>query len=130
MNSVSQAFEPGFSVSTNLQKNQQDVFVYLKMISFFCSSMAMNSHTFKFATAATGCHALNKVWIPILNEKLDCYHEFENDYDLFSIETCKSGSLAISYLPREFSQTPKFLLCCGTKITAEIIRPITVSIRY
>ena len=87
MNSVSQAFEPGFSVSTNLQKNQQDVFVYLKMISFFCSSMAMNSHTFKFATTATGCHALNKVWIPILNEKLDGYDEFGNDYDLFSIET-------------------------------------------
>lgn len=92
--------------------------------------MAMNSHTFKFATTATGCHALNKVWIPILNEKLDGYDEFGNDYDLFSIETCKLDSLAISYFPREFSQLPKFLLCCGTKITAEIIRPITASLRY
>lgn len=26
----------------------------------------------------------NKVWKPALNEKLDCYHKFENNCDLFN----------------------------------------------
>ena len=92
--------------------------------------MVINSRTFKFATAATEYHALKKVWTPVLNEKLHCYHEFGNDYDLFNIETCKSDDLAVSHLPKEFSQPPKFPLCCDTKITTEIIRPVTASVRH
>ena len=46
--------------------------------------MTSNSHTFVFILVLRGYHVFTKVWKPALNEKLDCYHKFENNCDLFS----------------------------------------------
>lgn len=46
--------------------------------------MTSNSHTFVFILVLRGYHVFNKVWKPALNGKLDCYHKFENNCDLFN----------------------------------------------
>ena len=44
---------------------------------------------------------------------LDCYHGFENTFDVFAIKTCKSNGQTVGHLPRKISRVTKFLLDRG-----------------
>ena len=54
--------------------------------------MANNSRIFEFTAAVRGFHVFRKIWKPVLNELLDCFHEQGNDFDYFSIKTCKKDN--------------------------------------
>ena len=55
-----------------------------------------------------------------MNEQLHCLQEPGNDYDVFSIKTCKTDKTTVGHLPREISRPTKFLLDRGAEIVAEI----------
>ena len=83
--------------------------------------MANNSRIFEFTAAVRGFHVFRKIWKPVLNELLDCFHEQGNDFDYFSIKTCeKDNKKTVGHLPREISRPTKFLIDCGARVTAEI----------
>ena len=52
--------------------------------------MASNSRKLEFTAAVRGFCIFRKKWKPALNEKLHYLQEPGNDYDVFSIKTCKS----------------------------------------
>ena len=82
--------------------------------------MASNSRKLELTAAVRGFHVLRKKWKPVLNEKLHCLQEPGNDYDVFSIKTCKPDKTTEDHLPREISWPTKFLLDCSAEIVAEI----------
>ena len=83
--------------------------------------MANNSRIFEFTAAVRGFHVFRKIWKPVLNELLDCFHEQGNDFDYFSIKTCeKDNKKTVGHLPREISRPTKFLIDRGARVTAEI----------
>ena len=83
--------------------------------------MANNSRIFEFTAAVRGFHVFRKIWKPVLNELLDCFHEQGNDFDYFSIKTCeKDNKKTVGHLPREISSPTKFLIDRGARVTAEI----------
>ena len=43
-----------------------------------------------------------------------------NDYDVFSIKTCKPDKITVGHLPREISRPTKFWLDRGAEIVAEM----------
>ena len=55
-----------------------------------------------------------------MNEQLHCLQEPGNDYDFFSIKTCKLDKATLGHLPREISRPTKFLLDRGAEIVGEI----------
>ena len=82
--------------------------------------MASNSRTLEFTAAVRGFHVFRKKWKPALNEQLHCSQEPGNDYDVFSIKTCKPDKTTVGHLPREISRPTKFLLDRGAETVAEI----------
>ena len=66
--------------------------------------------TSEFSSAVRGYHHYRNTWFPQESEVLDCYHEFENTFDMFAIKTCKSNGQSIEHLPRAISRVTKFLL--------------------
>ena len=83
--------------------------------------MANNSRIFEFTAAVRGFHVFLKILKPALNELLDCFHEQENDFDYFSIKTCKKNNKkTVGHLPREISRPTKFLIERGARIIAQI----------
>ena len=55
-----------------------------------------------------------------MNEQLHCLQEPGNDYDVYSIKTCKPDKTTVGHLLREMSRPTKFLLDRGVEIVAEI----------
>ena len=88
--------------------------------SFLKFNMASNSRTLESAAAVRGFHVFRKNWKPALNEQLYYLLEPGNDYDVFSIKTCKPDRTTVSHLPREISRPTKFLLDRVAEIVAEI----------
>ena len=82
--------------------------------------MAGISHTLEFTAAVRGFHVLRNKWKPAMNGQLHCLQEPDNDYDVFSIKTCKLDETTVDHLPREISRSTKFLLDCVAEIVAEI----------
>ena len=71
--------------------------------------------TVKFSCAIQGYYVNRNVCQSKENESLQCYHEPDNDYDLFAIKTYQGAEF---HLTLEISQFTKFLLDCGARITA------------
>ena len=67
-----------------------------------------------------GYHHYRNTWFPQESEVLDCYHEFENTFDMFAIKTCKSNGQIVGHLPREISRVTKFLLDRGAVVQATL----------
>ena len=59
-------------------------------------------------------------WFSQDSEVLECYHEFENTFDMFAIKTCKSNGQIVRHLPREISRGTKFLLDRGAVVQATL----------
>ena len=73
--------------------------------------MANNSRIFEFTAAVRGFHVFQKMWKPVLNKLLDCFHEQGNNFDYFSIKTCKKDNQkTVGHLPQEISRPTKFLI--------------------
>ena len=52
---------------------------------------------------------------------MDCFHEQGNDFDYFSIKTCKKDDNEIvGHFPREILRSTKFLIDRGARVTAQI----------
>ena len=82
--------------------------------------MANTEKTSELSSALTGHHHYRNTWFPEESEVLDCYHEFENSFDMFAIKTCKSYSQIEGHLPREMSRVTKFLLDRGAVLQATL----------
>ena len=86
--------------------------------------MANNGRTFEFTAAVRGFHVFRKTWKPLLNKLLNWFNEQGNDFDYFSIKTCKKDDNEIvGHLPREISRPRKFLIDRGARVTAQITNP-------
>ena len=49
--------------------------------------------TITFSCAIRGYHVYRNIWQPKENEALQCYHELDNHYELFSIKTCQDAEI-------------------------------------
>ena len=82
--------------------------------------IANTEKTSEFSSAVRGYHHYRNTWFPQESEVLDCYHEFENTFDMFAIKTCKSNGQIVGHLPREISRVTKFLLDRGAVVQATL----------
>ena len=66
-----------------------------------------------FTAAIRGFHVYKSTWKP--EQVLNCHHEEDNLYDIFSIKVCKPGNdtLIVGHLPMEISRITKFILQKG-----------------
>ena len=65
------------------------------------------------------------IWKPEEDEKLMCYHEVGNPYDMFSIKVCKPGedSQIDGHLPMEINRITQFILQrCATVSAIPIVQ--------
>ena len=62
-------------------------------------------------------------WKPGKGEILECLHEENNPYDVFSIKVCKSNNVrsAVGHLPMEISRITKFILQRGARVQRMVI---------
>ena len=51
---------------------------------------------------------------------LNCFHEENNPYDVFSIKICTSGPKIINYLAMEISQITKFIIQRGAIVITKV----------
>ena len=82
--------------------------------------MANTEKTSEFSSPVWGYHHYRNTWFPQQSEVLDCYHEFENTFNMFAIKTCKSIGQIAGHLPREISRVTKFLLDEGAVVQATL----------
>ena len=82
--------------------------------------MANTDKTSEFSSAVRGYHYYKNTWFQQESEILDCYHEFENTFDMFAIKTCKSNGQIVGHLPRKISRVTKYLLDRGTVVQATL----------
>ena len=84
--------------------------------------MASTEKTSEFSSAVRGYHYKN-TWFPQESEVLDCYHQFENTFNMFAIKTCKSNGQIVGHLPMEVSRVTKFLLDRSAVVQATLSTP-------
>ena len=82
--------------------------------------IANTEKTSEFSSAVRGYHHYRNTRFPQESEVLDCYHEFENTFDMFAIKTCKSNGQIVGHLPRQISRVTKFLLDRGAVVQATL----------
>lgn len=74
-----------------------------------------------FSAAVRGFHVYQASWKPENGEVLQCMHEKNNPYDMFSMKVCKLNSDEIvGHLPMEISRITKFIEDRGAKISLKI----------
>ena len=61
-------------------------------------------------------------WKPEEGEILECLHEENNPYDVFSIKVCKSNNAqsVVGHLPMEISRITKFILQRGARVQTTV----------
>ena len=84
------------------------------------SHHGQHKKTSEFSSFVRGYHHYRKTWFPQESEVLNCYHEFENTFDMFAIKKCKSNGQIVGHLPREISRVTNFLLDRGAVVQANI----------
>ena len=72
----------------------------------------MSVKSFELSAAVRGLHVYWDIWLPYINETLNCLHELWNAFDVFAIKYIK-GNLIVEHLPRKTSRTTKYLLNRG-----------------
>lgn len=77
----------------------------------------------RFTCAVRGFHHYRRVWDPVPEETLRCYHERNNLFDRYAIKTVRvnHNNQVVGHLPLEVSRISKFLLDRGAEITAQLI---------
>ena len=75
-----------------------------------------------FSAAIRGFHVYKSSWQPKELELLECLHEDDNPYDIFSIKVCKirEDSKIVGHLPMEISRITKFILQRGATVNVEV----------
>ena len=81
----------------------------------------MTNKNIIFSAAVRGFHVYQASWKPENGEVLQCMHEKNNPYDMFSMKVCKlnSGKI-VGHLPMEISRITKFIEDRGAKISLKI----------
>ena len=78
----------------------------------------------EFSLAVRGYHHY-RIIFPQESEVLDCYHDFGNTFDMFTIKTSTSNGQFVEYLSKEISIVTKFLLDGGAVV--HVILSTTIS---
>ena len=75
-----------------------------------------------FSTAVRGFQVYKISWKPEEGKILECLHEENNPYDVFSIKVCKSNNAqgVVGHLPMEISRITKFTLQRGARVQAVV----------
>ena len=82
----------------------------------------MTKKSIVFNAAVRGFHVFNMSWKSEQGEILECLHEENNLYDVFSIKVCKSNNAqgVIGHLPMEISRITKFILQRGARVQTTV----------
>lgn len=81
----------------------------------------MSNKNLVFTAAVRGFHVYKTNWKPQEGESLNCIHEENNPYDVFSMKICKPDTNEIvGHLPMEISRITKFILDRGAVCTIKI----------
>ena len=72
---------------------------------------------FEFTGAVRGYHYYRRFWTPKTSQKLYCFYEPDNPFDVFAIKVCEEGKTEpVGHLPREISRPTKFFIDRGATI--------------
>ena len=75
----------------------------------------------EFTAAVRGYHYYRRFWKPELSQKLNCFFEEDNPFDLFAIKVCEIGkTAAVGHLPREISRATKFFIDRGGRLSVTL----------
>ena len=83
----------------------------------------MTQKSIVFSAAVRRFNLYKMSWKPKEGEVLECLHEENSPYDVFSIKVCKSNNSqsAVGHLPMEISRIIKFILQRGARVQATVI---------
>ena len=75
-----------------------------------------------FSGAVRGFHVFKMSWKPEEGETLECLHEENNPYNVFSIKICQSNNAqsVVGHLPMEISRITKFIIQRGSRVQATV----------
>ena len=75
-----------------------------------------------FSAAVRGFHVYKSIWQPKEGESLECSHEEDNPYDMFSIKVFKKDfpDTIIGHLPMEISRITKYIMDRGALVKLKI----------
>ena len=78
----------------------------------------MKQKSIVFSAALRGFHVYKMSWKSVEGEILECLHEENNPYIVFSIKVCKSHNAqsVVGHLPKEISRITKFILQRGARV--------------
>ena len=76
-----------------------------------------------FSAAVRGSHVYKAIWKPIEGELLNCSHEKDNPYDVFSIKVFKAESpgTTVGHLPMEISRITKYIIDRGPQVEVKAL---------
>ena len=76
-----------------------------------------------FSAAVRGSHVYKAIWKPIEGELLNCSHEKDNPYDVFSIKVFKAESpgTTVGHLPMEISRITKYIIDRGAQVEVKVL---------
>ena len=81
----------------------------------------MATRVVSFKSAVRGFHVYRNCWNPQENEVLNCFHESNNQFDMFAIQVCQQETnKRVGHLPIEISRITKFLIERGARIQATL----------
>ena len=71
----------------------------------------------EFTATVHGYHYYRRFWKPEPLQKLNCFFEEDNPFNLFAIKVCEIGkTTAVGHLPREISRATKFFIDQGGRL--------------
>ena len=76
-----------------------------------------------FSAAVRGFHVYKAIWKPMESELLNCSHEKDNPYDVFSIKVFKAESpgITVGHLPMEISRITKYIIDRGAQVEVKVL---------
>ena len=82
----------------------------------------MTKKSIVFNAAVRGFHVFNMSWKSEQGEILECLHEENNLYNVFSIKVCKSNNAqgVVGHLPMEISRITKFILQRSARVQTTV----------
>ena len=87
--------------------------------------MADDSTDFTFSSSVRGFHHYQRVWLPLIGQRLSDERELHNPEDRFAVAAMKHSSTGdtsvVGHLPREISRVLWYFLLHGGEIDCEVI---------
>ena len=80
----------------------------------------MATSSFAFPCAVRGYHYYKRIWLPQIDDIVNCDWEYGNAYDRFAIKATNEQNIIVGHLPLELSRVVKHLIDRGAVVYGRV----------